>query len=82
MALGGVVGVLSVRKLSKMAQAYTPENVSRSVASLADGLHDLAGAVREGMVEREQELRVALGVDASGVDASSVDARGTGSETG
>jgi hypothetical protein len=42
--------------------------LGRSAASLADGLRDLADAVREGMAEREQELRIALGVDAGTVD--------------
>lgn len=67
-ALGAAAGVLVVRKVSKAAEAYTPEGLGRSAASLADGLRDLADAVREGMAEREQELRLALGVDAGTVD--------------
>ena len=66
--LGATVGVLVVRKLTRVAEAYTPEGLGRSAASLADGLRDLTEAVREGMAEREQELRVALGVDAGTVD--------------
>ncbi len=67
-ALGATVGVLVVRKVSKAAQAYTPEGVSRSLSSLADGLLELAQVVREGMVEREAELREALGIDAGTID--------------
>ncbi len=62
-ALGATAGVLVVRKLSRAAEAYTPEGLGRSLSSAADALRDLADAVREGMAEREQELRVALGVD-------------------
>lgn len=67
-ALGAAAGVLVVRKVGRAAQAYTPEGMARSAASLGEGLRELADAVREGMVEREQELRIALGVDAGTVD--------------
>ena len=67
-ALGAAAGVLVIRKLGQAAQAYTPEGLGRSAATVADGLRDLADAVREGMAEREQELRVALGVDAGEID--------------
>jgi hypothetical protein len=63
-ALGATAGVLIVRTLNRTAQAYTPEGVARSLGSVADALRDAAQAVREGMDERERELRVALGVDA------------------
>jgi Family of unknown function (DUF6167) len=67
-ALGATAGVLVVRKVTKTAQAYSPEGLGRSAAALVDGLRDLAEAVRAGMAEREQELRIALGVDAGTVD--------------
>ena len=67
-ALGATVGVLVVRKLSQTASAYTPEGVGRSLASLGDALRDAADVVREGMAEREAELRLALGVDAGEVE--------------
>lgn len=63
--LGAVVGVLVVRRVTRAAEAYTPAGVARSAAELGDGLRELAAAVREGMAEREQELRAALGVDAA-----------------
>jgi hypothetical protein len=62
-ALGATAGVLIVRKLSKAADAYTPEGVGRSLSSLAEAMRDMAQVVREGMAEREAELRVALGID-------------------
>jgi hypothetical protein len=67
-ALGATTGVLIVRTLNRTAQAYTPEGVARSLSSVADALRDAADAVRQGMAEREQELRLALGVDAGEVD--------------
>lgn len=67
-ALGATAGVLIVRKVTKTAQAYSPEGIGRSVSSLAEGLREMAEVVREGMAEREQELRVALGVDAGSID--------------
>jgi Family of unknown function (DUF6167) len=67
-ALGATAGVLVVRKISKVADAYTPEGVGRSLSSLADALRDVADAVRTGMAEREAELRLALGVDTGEID--------------
>lgn len=68
-ALGATAGVLVVRKVTKAAEAYTPAGMSRSIASLGEGLRELADAVREGMAEREEELRIALGVDTGTLDA-------------
>lgn len=62
-ALGAVAGVLVAREVGKAARAYTPEGISRSAASVGEGLRELAEAVREGMDQREAELRLALGVD-------------------
>ena len=62
--LGAVAGVLLVRRVTSAAAAYTPTGVARSAAELGDSLRELAAAVREGMAEREQQLRVALGVEA------------------
>ena len=62
-ALGAAVGVYAVRKVSKAAEAYTPAGVAHGLADFGDGLRELAAAVREGMTEREGELRLALGID-------------------
>ena len=67
-ALGATAGVLIVRGLNRTAQAYTPDGVARSLSSVADALREAAEAVREGMAEREHELRQALGIDAGQLD--------------
>jgi hypothetical protein len=63
-ALGATAGVLLVRKISRTAEAFTPEGLARTADGLGDSLRDFAESVRTGMADREQELRVALGVDA------------------
>lgn len=63
LALGATAGVLVVRKVTKAAESYTPEGMARGLSSLGDGLREMASVVREGMAEREAELRLALGVD-------------------
>ncbi|HZI98619.1 MAG TPA: hypothetical protein VFD41_13955 [Actinomycetales bacterium] len=68
-ALGAAAGVLVVRKVTKTAQQYTPEGVAHSLEGVGDAIRDFAGAVREGMDVRENELRVALGVDSGAIDA-------------
>jgi Family of unknown function (DUF6167) len=68
LALGATVGVLVVRRVGKTIEAYSPAGVGRSLNSVGDGLRELADVVREGMAEREAELRVALGVDAGTLD--------------
>lgn len=67
-ALGAAAGILVVRKLTQTANAYSPEGIAGSLSNVADAVRDFADAVREGAAEREQELRVALGVDAGVVD--------------
>ena len=66
-ALGATVGVLVVRKVAKTAQAYSPsglaEGLSGGLSDLGEGLREMAEAVREGMAQRETELRYALGID-------------------
>jgi hypothetical protein len=62
-ALGAAVGIYAVRKVTKAAEAYTPAGVAHGLSDFGDGLRELAAAVREGMAEREEELRLALGID-------------------
>lgn len=75
-ALGAVAGVLVVRKLTRTVEQYTPSGVARSLGDVGEGLRDLADAVREGMAEREEELRIALGVDAGTLDPETARAVG------
>jgi len=60
--VGATVGVVAVRRVSRASDEDT-DRASRGFASLADGLRELAASVREGMGEREGELRFALGID-------------------
>ena len=66
-ALGATLGVLIVHKVTKTAQAYSPSGVAQGLSGglsdLGEGLREMAQVVREGMVERETELRQALGID-------------------
>ena len=66
-ALGATVGVLVVRKVTTTARSYSPsgmaEGLSGGLSDLGEGLREMAEAVREGMAERETELRYALGMD-------------------
>ena len=65
--LGATIGVLVVRKVTKTAQAYSPSSVAQGLSGglsdLGEGLREMAEAVREGMAQRETELRHALGID-------------------
>ncbi len=66
-ALGATLGVLVVHKITKTAKAYSPggmaQGLSGGLSDLGEGLREMAEAVREGMAQRETELRHALGVD-------------------
>ena len=65
--LGAVAGVLVVRKLSQAARRFTPAGVQESMGGalggLAEAVRDFGESVREGMAEREAELRTSLGLD-------------------
>jgi hypothetical protein len=67
LALGITVGVLAMRRVSRVAQKLTPQGMA---ASVGDGLRELAASireftedVREAMSEREAELRESTGLD-------------------
>jgi len=66
-ALGATLGVLVVHKVTKTARAYSPEGMAQglsgSLSDLGEGLREMAETVREGMAQRESELRLALGID-------------------
>ncbi|GER22185.1 hypothetical protein NCCP1664_06820 [Zafaria cholistanensis] len=60
--IGVGIGALAARKIIRVRDAASAEGLNRTVARLADGFHDVAGAFREGMASRETELRSALGI--------------------
>ncbi|MET4135891.1 DUF6167 family protein [Pseudarthrobacter sp. PvP090] len=64
MGIGVAIGVIAFRKFTEAQSTLGPEGLNRAVGRLTDGLYDFADAVREGMNERETELRGALGIDA------------------
>jgi high-affinity K+ transport system ATPase subunit B len=68
MGIGVAIGVIAFRKVTAVQNTLGPEGLNRAVGRLADGLFDFADAVRDGMQERETELRGALGID-TGINA-------------
>ena len=66
-AMGAAVGILAVRRVTQAAQRLTPAGLQSSLAGSMTGLSssiaEFAELVREGMAEREEELRVTLGLD-------------------
>ncbi|WP_322762291.1 DUF6167 family protein [Frankia sp. Cr2] len=65
-ALGAAVGVVTVRRAARAASTLTPQHMA---GSLAQSVQDFVADVREGMAEREDELRQALGIGAGDDDA-------------
>lgn len=63
LAAGVTIGVLAVRKITEAQQTFGPQGLNRAVGSLADSVANFADAVRDGMHQRETDLRAALGVD-------------------
>lgn len=76
MGIGVAIGVIAFRKITETRSNLGPEGLNRAVGRLADGLYDFAGAVREGMNERETELRSALGIDTAIDTATDIAAGG------
>ncbi|MET1089345.1 MAG: DUF6167 family protein [Arthrobacter sp.] len=63
MGIGVAIGVIAFRKVSEAQSTLGPEGLNRAVGRLTDGIYDFADAIRDGMRERETDLRTALGVD-------------------
>ena len=66
-ALGATVGVLVVRRASQAAERLTPASLQQSLiealGGIGDAIRDFGAEVRAGMAEREEQLRVELGLD-------------------
>ncbi|MFY1632552.1 hypothetical protein ACN27F_04560 [Solwaraspora sp. WMMB335] len=64
LGVGLAVGALVVRKLSRTAQSYSPSGIAASLSESAGGLVESVRTfvedVREGMVEREQQIQAAF----------------------
>ncbi|MDV8148368.1 MULTISPECIES: DUF6167 family protein [Arthrobacter] len=67
MGIGVAIGVIAFRKITEAQSTLGPEGLNRAVGRLADGIYDFADAVRDGMQERESDLRAALGIDTQDV---------------
>ena len=69
LAMGITIGVLVMRRLSKMAARLTPGGMAQGLAAglgdLAEALRDFGEDVREAMAEREEQLRAGTGLDGS-----------------
>ncbi len=70
LAMGVTIGVLVVRRLSRVAERVTPKGLAESAG---DALVELGGAIREFLIdvraamgERERELRAGTGLDGKG----------------
>ncbi|HET7414351.1 MAG TPA: hypothetical protein VFI97_01490 [Arthrobacter sp.] len=61
--IGVTIGIIAVRKASEAKAKYGPEGINRKVGSMADSVAGFADALRQGMNEREADLRIALGID-------------------
>jgi hypothetical protein len=57
--LGATAGVLLVRRITRAAEAWTPEGMTSRFGAAVTGVLD---DIRDGMAEREAELRSALGI--------------------
>jgi hypothetical protein len=64
LGIGVAVGVVVVRQLTKATRAYSPASLAgqarNSAAGLWDSVQDFVADVREGMAEREAEIRAAF----------------------
>jgi hypothetical protein len=64
LGVGLAIGALVVRAVSKKAQSYIPRGIAAAARdsgrNLVDSVRDFVDDVREGMHEREQELRTAF----------------------
>jgi hypothetical protein len=64
LGVGIAIGALVVRQVSRKVQSYAPANLvdsaRNSAAGLWESVQDFVADVREGMTEREEEIRTAF----------------------
>ena len=63
LVIGIAFGVYAVTRLKKRVQVLAPESLQESAAKVAAAIRHFGDEVREGMAERETELRDALGIE-------------------
>ena len=63
-AFGATVGVLAVRRMTEMANRWTPEGIAAQAGGVGDRVAAWWAEVQHHAAEREAELRDALGLDA------------------
>ena len=64
LGVGVALGVIAYQKITEARSLASPGGLNRAVASLTDSVAHFADQVREGMGEREAELRRGLGLEA------------------
>ena len=68
-AFGATVGILVVHRATQAAKRFTPAGMQSSVSAglggLTDAIREFTAELRVAMAEREDELRVTLGLDGS-----------------
>jgi hypothetical protein len=62
-ALGATVGVIAVRRVSAVAQRWTPEGIAAQAGGVGERVSAWWGEVNRYAAQREEELREALGLD-------------------
>ena len=62
-ALGATAGVLVVRRITEVANKWTPEGIANQAGGVGDKLSLWWAEVQHHAAEREAELREALGLD-------------------
>ena len=68
MSIGVAIGVIAVRRISETKNSLSQAGINRAVDTAADVVTSFAEAVREGMSQREGDLRAALGLDSTAED--------------
>jgi chromosome condensin MukBEF MukE localization factor len=64
LGIGLAIGALTVRAVTRRARALTPgamaDNARKTAGGLVDSVRSFVADVREGMAEREEQLRTAF----------------------
>jgi hypothetical protein len=61
-AVGAAAGVYAVRKVQQTLHAYSPSGLAERAGGVGGSITAFVAEVRDGMADREAELREALGM--------------------